>query len=333
MLRKSMKHFNSNMEAEESPLSSRFLDIEEYDLEEKILIVCLPICILGFIGNSIILWLLCCKIKIKLSLYFVCVAAANNIMTFSIIFEYVMFFAPVNFSLMYHHVLHILYLSSHQVGFYIFTAIAAERWCIHFFPIWYKQFRPVNFSAIMSFFLWGFTTLLSIVTHYICSPIKEIHFSDIESCTTSTIIEIITQTIFIPSMVFFSLGIWIRIHVRQEEAPPLRLDIVIVTTVLLFLMLNVPLNLARILMYWVNSIDGYILSNLSALFESIISSASPLIYLIVGYWKKPKMEISCVCLGIALSDKTVMTVKTQTQTEKPTTVCIEENGCAFSAAK
>lgn len=297
-----MKHFNSNMEAQESPLSSRFLATEEYNLEEKVLIICLPICILGFIGNSIIFWLLCCKLKIKLSLYFVCVAAANNIMTFCTIFEYIMFFRPLNFSLMYHHVFHILHLSSHQVDFYIFTAIAAERWCIHFFPIWYKQFRPVNFSAIVSFFLWGLTSLVSIVSHYICSPIIEIHFSDIDSCTTSTIIQIITQTIFIPSMIFFSLGIWIRTHVRQEEASPLRLDVIIVTTVLLFLMLSVPLNLARISMYWVNSIDGYILGNISTLFECIISSASPLIYLIVGCWKKPKMEISWAFLGTALSD-------------------------------
>lgn len=309
-----MQHFFSNMDAKESSLSFHFLDTEEYSLEEKVLIISLPICILGFIGNSVILWILCCRLRIKLNLYFVCVAAANNIITFSIIAEYVMFFRPQTFSLMYHRILDVLHLSSHQASFYIFTAIAAERWCIHFFPVWYKQSRPMNLSAIVSFSLWGFTSLVSIVTHYLCSPIMEVHFKDIEKCTASTIILIITQLIFIPSMMFFSLGIWIRIHMKQKEAPPQRLDVTIVATVLLYLMLIVPFKLATILMYWVDNIDGYILGNLHTLLESISSSISPFIYLIVGCWKKPKMEKAFVFLEIALSDKTAMLVKTQTQT-------------------
>ncbi|XP_058027806.1 mas-related G-protein coupled receptor member H-like [Ahaetulla prasina] len=298
------------MDAEASSLS--FLD-SEYNLEEKVLFISLPICILGFIGNSVILWFLCCNLRIKLNLYFVCVAAANNMLTFTMIAEYVMFLRPQTFSLMFHRVLHVLHLSSHQASFYIFTAIAAERWCIHFFPVWYKQFRPVNFSAIVSFSLWGLTTLISIVTHYLCSPIMEVHFKNIETCTASTILIIITQLIFIPSMMFFSLGIWIRIHMK-EEVPPLRLDITIVVTIFLYLMLNVPFDLATILMYWVDNIDGYILGCLNTLLEAISSSISPFIYFIVGSWKKPKMKTAFAFLEIALSDKTAMLVKTQRQT-------------------
>lgn len=308
-----MQHFFSNMDAEESPLSFRLLDVEEHNLEEKVLFISLPICIVGFLGNSVILWLLCCRLRIKLNLYFVCVAAANNMLTFSIIAEYVMFFRPQTFNLMFHRVLHVLHLCSHQVSFYIFAAITAERWCIHFFPVWYKQFRPMNFSAIVTFSLWGFTSLVSIMTHYLCSPKVEVHFKETEKCTTSTILLIITQLIFTPSMMFFSLGIWIRIHMK-EEIPPLRLDITIVATVLLYLMLNVPFDLATILMYWVDNIDGYILGSLNTLLESITSSISPFIYLIVGCWKKPKMKIGVGFLEIALSDKRAMLVKTQTQT-------------------
>ncbi|XP_070807611.1 mas-related G-protein coupled receptor member H-like [Pituophis catenifer annectens] len=304
---------NSTMDAEESSLSFRFLDVEEYNLEEKVLFISLPICIVGFLGNSVILWFLCCRLRIKLNLYFVCVAAANNMLTFSIIAEYIMFFRPLIFSLMFHRVLHVLHLCSHQVSFYIFAVITAERWCIHFFPVWYKQFRPMNFSAIMSFSLWGFTSLVSIVTHFLCSPIAEVHFKDIENCTISTILLIITQLIFIPSIMFFSLGIWIRIHMK-EEVPPLRLDITIVAIVLLYLMLNVPFDLATISMYWVNNIDGYILGSLNTLLESITSAISPFIYLIVGCWKKPKMKSAFEFLEIALSGKTAMLVKTQTQT-------------------
>uniref|UniRef100_A0A8C5SAQ4 G-protein coupled receptors family 1 profile domain-containing protein n=1 Tax=Laticauda laticaudata TaxID=8630 RepID=A0A8C5SAQ4_LATLA len=303
-----MQHFISNKEAEESSSFSHFHDTKVYNVEEKVLIISLPICILGFIGNSVILWILCCRLKIKLNLYFVCVGAANNIINFSIIAEYVMFFKPWTFSLMYHRVLHVLHLSSHQVSFYIFTAIAAERWCIHFFPVWYRQFRPVNFSAIVSFSLWGFTALLSIVTHYLCSPTMEVSAKDIERCTTSTIALIITQLIFIPSTIFFSLGIWIRIHMRQEEAPPLRLDVTIVATVLLFLMLNVPFNLATILMYWVNSIDGYILTSLHTLLESFSSSISPFIYLIVG-----PFDPVLVYLERALQDEGTIVEETQMQ--------------------
>ncbi|XP_032071914.1 mas-related G-protein coupled receptor member H-like [Thamnophis elegans] len=302
------------MDSEKSFLSFYFLDAEKYNLEEKILIISLPISVLGCIGNSVILWILCCRIRIKLNLYFVCVAAANNIVDFSIIAKYVMFFRPVSFSLMYHRVLHVLHLSTDQASFFIFTAIAAERWCIHFFPVWYRRFRPINFSAMVSFSLWGFTSLVSIVNHYLCSPTIEVHFKDIEKCTSSTIILIITQLIFIPSMIFFSLGIMIRIHMRQEEVSPMRLDVTIVATVLLFLMLTVPFHIARILLYWVDSIDGYILGSLNTLLESVSSSISPFIYLIVGCWKKPKMETPFVFLEIALSDKTTMLIKTQTET-------------------
>lgn len=308
-----MQRFFSNMDTEESSLSFRLLEIQEYNLEEKVLFISLPICILGFLGNSVILWFLCCRVRIKLNLYFVCVAAANIMLTFSIIAEYIMFFRPLIFNLMLHRVLHVLHLCSHQVSFYIFGTITAERWCIHFFPVWYKKFRPVNFSAIVSFFLWGFTCLVSIMTHYLCSPLAEVHFKNIENCTISTILLIIGQLIFIPGVMFFSLSIWIRIHMK-EEVPPRRIDITMIATVLLYLMLNVPFDLATISMHWAENIDGYILGSLNTLLESITSAISPFIYLIVGCWKKPKTKSASAFLEIALSGKTAMLVKTQTQT-------------------
>ncbi|XP_070582490.1 mas-related G-protein coupled receptor member H-like [Erythrolamprus reginae] len=299
-----------------SSLPFQFLDDVQYNVAEKALAISLPICILGFIGNSIILWILCCRLRIKLNLYFVCVAAANNIMAFSIIAEYIMFFNPDTFSWMYHKILDILHLSSHIASFYIFAVIAVERWCIHFFPVWYKQSRPLNFSAIVSFSLWGLTSLTSVIVHYLCSPVLEVHFKEVQTCTTSTVTLIITQSIFIPCMIFFPLGIWIRIHMKQKEVPPQRFDVTIVATVLFYLMLIAPFKLATILMYWFRNINGPMLGSLHTLLESIISTISPFIYLIVGSWKKPKVETAYAFLELALTDKTPLLVKTQTQTLK-----------------
>ncbi|XP_063149406.1 proto-oncogene Mas-like [Candoia aspera] len=313
-----MEYFNSNVEAEESPLSSHFFGAvtKEHSLEEKVLIVILPICILGFIGNTIILWLLCCRLRIKLSLYFVCVAVSNIVLIFCSIVDFVLVFTSLNFSLVLQRILHILHLSSYYTGFYIVTTIAAERWCTHFFPVWYKQHRPKNFSAIMSLSLWGFSGLASFLRYYACPSTAKVHFHNIESCRTSSIIEIVTGIIFLPSMIFFTLGIWMRIQMRQEGTPLTRLDITIVAVVLLLLMLNVPPKVATILKYWVSSIDGYMLGNICILLDSISSSVCPLVYLLVGCWKTQKSaESFLMFLEIALSDERAVVVKTQAREE------------------
>ncbi|XP_062981502.1 proto-oncogene Mas-like [Elgaria multicarinata webbii] len=265
-----------------------------YTLQERMLFTSIPLCALGLTGNGIVLWLLCCKINMKLKLYFLSVAVANLIIIFCNFVIVVLYFTQIYPSLMFQRVMQILHICGYDTSFYLFTAITVERCLNVFVPVWYQYHRPNNFSATVCSVLWGLSFILSFVDYYACSPRFQVDFHTfVVACRTSTIIDTVIELfIFLPSLLCCTLAIWIRMQKREPGTAPARLDITIVAVVLLILILNTPVRTAHIMTFWTYRIDRYMLNNISLLMDSLNSTCNPFVYFFVGNWKRQKSSES-----------------------------------------
>ncbi|XP_044298263.1 proto-oncogene Mas-like [Varanus komodoensis] len=268
---------------------NRIVDLT-FNLQERMLLTSIPICAVGLIGNGAIFWLLCCKVKIKLSLYFFSVTVANLLIIFCNFVIIILYFAQITPRLIFQRVMQILHICGYDTSFYMFTGVAVERCCSIYFPDWYRSHRPNNFSHFGVSILWGLSFMVSFVDYYACFPRFQINFHVFfVACRTSTIMEIIIELIiFFPIIFSCTLAIWIRIPKRKEGTLRARLDITIVAMVLLFLILNAPLRIAHILTFWIHKIDTYMLQNISLLMDSLNSTCNPLVYFFVGNWEWQK---------------------------------------------
>ncbi|XP_042333787.1 uncharacterized protein LOC121936044 [Sceloporus undulatus] len=140
-----------------------------YKLQKTIMIVSIPICTLGLLGNGIVLWLLCFRIKkTNFTVYFLNMAVADLMVLFYYIVVFILFLNAVPVSLFYLHIVELTHAFGFNASTYILTAISAERYFMVFYPEWYKLHRPKYLSEIMCALLWSLSCLMSVVLYLAC---------------------------------------------------------------------------------------------------------------------------------------------------------------------
>ncbi|XP_061482089.1 proto-oncogene Mas-like [Rhineura floridana] len=281
---------------------------------ETIIILSVPICIWGLVGNGIVFWLLCFRIKrTGVSIYVLNLAIADLTVDIYYIIAFILFLTPLYIDLKFSRIMENIYLLGYNSGIYLLTAIAAERCLSLFFPVWYECHQLNKLSGTVCAILWALSCLVSVVGYIACYPrFLSSYNAGISSCKAATIFEIIVNfLIFLSIMITSALALFIRMQRKAKQTAPTRLDITITVMVVLFLIFSSPIRIVDIIAYWDQTLDAPIPHLLSLLFDSIKSSINPLVYFFIGCWKRPKdTEPIDKFLERVLSDKEHMAKNT-----------------------
>ncbi|XP_053238296.1 proto-oncogene Mas-like [Podarcis raffonei] len=289
---------------------------QQYFLE-TIIILSIPTCIWGLIGNGVDFWLLCFRIKrTRFSVYILNLTAADLIVNIYYIMVFIIFLAQIYVNLYFSCVMEIIYLFGYNTSIYLVTALTAERYLTVFFPVWYQRHRLKYLSIIVCAVLWPFSCLVSLVAYISCYPrFLSFHNEERADCTAATIFEItVTLLVFQPIMLFSTVALCVKMQREAKQSAPARLDITITILAVVFLIFSFSIRTVDAIAYWYQTLDSPVPFLLSLLFDSIKSSINPFIYLAVGCWKRVKPIH--MFLERALSGKAERTQVDQEETEK-----------------
>ncbi|XP_034966458.1 proto-oncogene Mas-like [Zootoca vivipara] len=260
-----------------------------YAMQRTIMIITIPICALGLLGNGIVLWLLWSKIqKTNFTVYFLNMAVADLTVLSYYVTAFVLFLKSVPISIYHLHIVELVHSFGFNASTYLLTAIAAERYLMVIFPVWYQASRPKYLSEIMCTILWALSGLMSLVLYCACCLQFESKTNEKNaSCETSKMFRVIFNLLVcLPIMVFSTLILLIRMLRSSEQTPPAKLDITIVATVLLFILFAASVRIIDIMARWVPTIHVPVLFLILHFLDSIDSSGNPFVYLFVGYTTK-----------------------------------------------
>ncbi|XP_067388112.1 proto-oncogene Mas-like [Emydura macquarii macquarii] len=250
--------------------------------------VTLLFCLLGLVGNGIVFWFLSFHIKRNpFTVYILNLAVADFgcllcMAVFNII--YVNSFFSFSLDLFYSGMsFNMLLLFTYSTSLYLLTAISAERCLSVLFPIWHRCCRPKHLSAILSALLWALSCLLTGLGSSVC------FWDSFKNCAMMlTPLSVMNFLIFAPIMVLSSLTLFIKVQRSSQRLQPGKLYIVILLTVLFFLIFAVPLSLVTFLQNFYY--EDHNLISTTFMLASINSSVNPVIYLLVGSYRKQRFR-------------------------------------------
>uniref|UniRef100_A0A8C8RP61 G-protein coupled receptors family 1 profile domain-containing protein n=1 Tax=Pelusios castaneus TaxID=367368 RepID=A0A8C8RP61_9SAUR len=229
-------------------------------------VVTLVFCLFGLMGNGIVFWFLSFHIKRNpFTIYIFNLAAADFgcllCMAVMIIIYCVSAFF-ISLDLFYSiKSFNLLVLFTYSTSLYFLTAISTERCLSVLFPLWYRCHRPKHLSTILSSLLWGLSFLLTGLGSFICV------LHSFKNC-----IIMLTP---------------LSVRRSSQRHQPGKLYIVILLTVFFFLIFAIPLSVVTFLQNFAH--DNNIIT-LTFLLASINSSVNPLIYFLVGSYRKQQFR-------------------------------------------
>nr|XP_060631980.1 proto-oncogene Mas-like [Anolis sagrei ordinatus] len=277
------------------------------------IIIAIPICILGLVGNVLVFYFLSFKVKrTRFTLYILNITIGDTIVLVYQYIYFMLFLQPIQLTGPISHFIEIMYILGENSGFYVLTAVCLER-CFSVFPPILCQFhRPKHLAIYICFALWTFSGLVSIIEYYACRPRFYAYLDeDSHHCYIQTIFKIVTgYFILIPLMVFSTLAIFIRMLQKRNERTPAVFDFTIIGVVIFFLIFQASIRLLFTLEYWYDSI-GLPLFSLSVLFDTISSSINPFLYFFMGYFTYRKRYPLEVFLQAAMRDESSTLISTE----------------------
>ncbi|XP_025071685.1 proto-oncogene Mas-like [Alligator sinensis] len=245
-------------------------------------IATLLICLFGLVGNGIVLWFLGCRMKRNaFTVYILNLAVTDcgfllglSVVLIIYITEY--FICELLPYDNLKHSLLLLSLFAYSTSLYFLTAISIERCLSVFCPIWHKIHRPKHLSACLCALLWTFSSFIIGLCLISC------FYGGNNICQMSlSAILLLNFPIITLIMIISNLILFIRIQCVSQQHQPGRLYIVILLTVLFFLLFAVPLS--AFLFFGMHGMLG---PDIGLLLASANSSINPVIYFLVGSYRK-----------------------------------------------
>ncbi|XP_044150796.1 proto-oncogene Mas-like [Bufo gargarizans] len=219
--------------------------------------IALLLCLIGLVGNSIVLWYLCFKIqKNKFTTYSINLAVAYFIFLLSTVSVLSLSIHtltsthpdfPGKDSL--YILIEIIYDSTFYSGIFILTAISLERCISVTFPVWHECHRPKTLSIIMCVILWLVGCLVSLSENFTCTP--EAFVTPTSGCTAIQLVTFALAIIVcLPIMVTSCLILIIRIKKKFNQQVSTELYAFIILAVIAFIVSVVPVNFLWLLLYF-----------------------------------------------------------------------------------
>ncbi|XP_039202538.1 mas-related G-protein coupled receptor member H-like [Crotalus tigris] len=234
-------------------------------------------CVLGMLGNGLVIWLLGCSIKRNtFALYIINLSVADfGFLTAELIIEIHGLSTHCYYGFPY-ELFQTVLLLMYSAGQFLLTVISIDRCISVLFPIWYRCHRPVYLFTAVCAVIWTTSFILSSIYFTIAAihrykrkyTVKH-HF-------------IVNAVLCLPLMTISSVILFIKICFISKSQRRRKLLTVVLLTLFFFLVLAFPLNAFYLIRHkFVNKN----IVHCSYLCISINSSINPLIYYLVGRQK------------------------------------------------
>ncbi|KAL7984034.1 hypothetical protein Chor_002604 [Crotalus horridus] len=237
------------------------------------------VCVLGMLGNGLVIWLLGCSIKRNtFALYIINLSIADfGFLTAELIIEIHGLSTHCYYGFPY-ELFQMVLLLMYIAGQFLLTVISIDRCISVLFPIWYQCHRPVHLFTIVCAVIWTTSFILSSIHFTIIavggfgkSNIFKYHF-------------IVNAMLCVPLMTISSVTLFIKICFISKSQRRRKLLTVVLLTLFFFLFLAFPLNVYYFILYIFLGIDHNFV-RFGYLCTCINSSINPLIYYLVGRQK------------------------------------------------
>ncbi|XP_077199563.1 mas-related G-protein coupled receptor member X1-like [Paroedura picta] len=254
--------------------------------------ICLLLCILGIIGNGMLIYLLSCRInKTCFTMYVLNISIADFLLIINYFIDNIFFFKAIQFLYLIAPLQYITYLLGNDASNYFLTVITFERYLLVFSPVWYHSHRPKHFTAFMCIIFWVLSLVITFLEYFSCHP--NYFFITHLNCDMVISLHLICNFMnFISVVLLFTLALLTIIHTRSPRNLPARFDISIMASIVWTLVFWVPIRIVDFLHLWVP--HEYLPDHfgVSLISEAIYSSGRPYIYLLVGWWKNQEQQRS-----------------------------------------
>lgn len=245
------------------------------------------LCLVGLVGNTIVIFYFWFRIKLNQStvyilnlavadflfsvgcaiffLYLAC--AMNGVPTTSESKRGISIFGELMISLTF------------TASLFFLATLSCERCLSVCFPLWYKCRRPAHLSTVLSAVMWILSLLISILERLVIPE----HRSTVY-IVTSAVFLLVTLL-----MVGSSVVLLIQIQKSSVECRPLKLYIVVIAAIVNYLISLAPSRVLRMVYFFAVVPTAYMrLISIIVIFlcSAFNSAANPYIYIIVGRWKR-----------------------------------------------
>ncbi|XP_032094104.1 mas-related G-protein coupled receptor member H-like [Thamnophis elegans] len=233
-------------------------------------------CVLGMLGNGLVIWLLGSSIKRNtFAIYIINLSVADfGFLTFEMIIETHWLFTHLYCDFPY-ELFQMGMLLMYSTGQFLLTAISIDRCVSVLFPIWYRCHRPVHLFTTVCAVIWAISFILS-----------SIHFTMVAvdgfgNSYTLMYQFIINAVLCLPLMTISSVALFIKIGFISKSQRRRKLLTAILLTLFFFLVLAFPLNAFYFILYAFKYIHPNLV-HYGYLCTCINSGINPVIYYLVG---------------------------------------------------
>ncbi|XP_069083548.1 mas-related G-protein coupled receptor member H-like [Pleurodeles waltl] len=262
-----------------------------------LLFIDLVICVFGLVGNGVVIWFLTFKMKRNsCRVYILNLAVADFTFVVGSLVNLIHFICTAydvtisdtdSDNLL--RVTRLMYNFGFNTSCFILAAISVERCLAVLFTVEYQINRPKHLSGIISVLLWILSCLVTGLEYFFCRKVMQVQAPGNERCTPA---RLFTSALYLLLTLLFitsSLVLLVEIRKTSKQCHPLRLYVVILSTVLIFFLSVVPARLLHHLVYF-----GVLQSHSFSVYRfyvevtcnSIHCSSNPYIYFLVGTWRK-----------------------------------------------
>ncbi|XP_020670724.3 proto-oncogene Mas [Pogona vitticeps] len=241
-------------------------------------------CILGILGNGIVIHLLGSSKRNTFTMYILNLSIADfGLVTAELIIEIHWFVTHLYCGFPYHS-FQTVFLIMYSTGQFILTVISIDRCMSLFFPIWYRCRRPSHLPFILCIIIWVLSLILGGVHHILIVT---------TSLGDSNLMYqfIVNAVLCLPLMTVSSLTLLIKVYFVSNQQKRGKLLLAILLTLIFFLILAFPLNAFYFTIYIFHTIHPNLV-HYGYLCACINSSINPLIYYIVGRVKMGRAKQS-----------------------------------------
>ncbi|XP_015261148.1 PREDICTED: mas-related G-protein coupled receptor member H-like [Gekko japonicus] len=270
-------HNDSGISINESTLYNPEGIFHNY-LELFVYIFGFVLCIIGIVGNGIVIWLLgfCIK-RNPFTIYILNLASAD--------FGLLVIIAPLcildllkQTPYLFGVIVGNLNPFAYTVGQLLLTVISIDRCVVVLFPIWHRCHRPTHWSTIVCAFIW-----------ILCFLLYGVRVALIILKLDGDYVlfgQVLVYAMFcLPLITISTATLLFKICCKRQQHQRGKLLLVISLTLLFFLIFAFPLSAIFLFNYLSNRVHSYLYKygNLCAILNSTIN---PVIYFLVGRKKK-----------------------------------------------
>uniref|UniRef100_A0A8D2LI04 G-protein coupled receptors family 1 profile domain-containing protein n=1 Tax=Varanus komodoensis TaxID=61221 RepID=A0A8D2LI04_VARKO len=264
----------------------------------SMIFITLFICLVGFVCNGMVIWLLGFRIKrTPINTYLLNLSIADfGVVTSVIAIDAYWLVAKLDYS-QYRDplksIFRTLFLFMYSNSQFLLTVISIDRCVSVFFPLWYRCHRPPYLSTVVCAAIWILTFLLS--------PLHAILFLTIQYFAMNVLL-------CYPLMAIATLILFVKVRHKPRNRGRSKSLTVILLSLLFFLIFGIPVNLTTVLTYYyfLYDIDPRNFfsddPSLSDLCIAVNSSINPVHYFLAGRQKtilRGVSKYSCMSPSLA----------------------------------